>query len=153
MQPVGQGPYFIALSLGLVALGAGFLGDRFGRKRGFGALAHADIDDLVAEWVEPALTNRRVRNDLRRFTASLNRETTVRAGARLPRFTKPALVAWSADDLFFPREDGQRLAEALPNCRLEVIENARTFSMIDQPARLAGLSADFAQTSASKRAA
>lgn len=126
---------------------------RFGRKRGFGALAHADIDDLVAEWVEPALTNRRVRNDLRRFTASLNRETTVRAAARLPRFVKPALVAWSADDVFFPREDGQRLAEALPNGRLEVIENARTFSMIDQPDRLAGLIADFAQTAANKRAA
>ena len=126
---------------------------RFGRKRGFGALAHADIDDLVAEWVEPALTNRRVRNDLRRFTASLNRETTVRAAARLPRFAKPALVAWSADDVFFPREDGQRLAEALPNGRLEVVENARTFSMIDQPDRLAGLIADFAQTAANKRAA
>ena len=126
---------------------------RFGRKRGFGALAHADIDDLVAEWVEPALTNRRVRNDLRRFTASLNRETTVRVAARLPRFAKPALVAWSADDVFFPREDGQRLAEALPNSRLEVVENARTFSMIDQPDRLAGLIADFAQTAANKRAA
>ena len=126
---------------------------RFGRKRGFGALAHADIDDLVADWVEPALTNRRVRNDLRRFTASLNRETTVRAAARLPRFAKPALVAWSADDVLFPREDGQRLAEALPNARLEVIENARTFSMIDQPDRLASLIADFAQTAANKRAA
>ena len=126
---------------------------RFGRKRGFGALAHADIDDLVAEWVEPALTNRRVRSDLRRFTASLNRETTVRVAARLPRFTKPALVAWSADDVFFPREDGQRLAEALPNSRFEVVENARTFSMIDQPDRLAGLVADFAQTAANKRAA
>ena len=126
---------------------------RFGRKRGFGALAHADIDDLVAEWVEPVLTNRRVRNDLRRFTASLNRETTVRVAARLPRFAKPALVAWSADDVFFPREDGQRLAEALPNSRLEVVENARTFSMIDQPDRLAGLVADFAQTAANKRAA
>ena len=34
-------------------------GPAFGRKRGFGALAHADIDELVAEWVEPALTNRR----------------------------------------------------------------------------------------------
>lgn len=126
---------------------------RFGRKRGFGALAHADIDDLVAEWVEPALTNRRVRNDLRRFTASLNRETTVRVAARLPRFAKPALVAWSADDVFFPREDGLRLAEALPNSRLEVVEKARTFSMIDRPDRLAGLIADFAQTAANKRAA
>ena len=126
---------------------------RFGRKRAFGALAHADIDDLAAEWVAPALTNRRVRNDLRRFTASLNRETTVRAAARLPRVTKPALVAWSGDDVFFPREDGQRLAEALPNSRLEVIENARTFSMIDQPDRLADLVADFAQTGANKLAA
>jgi pimeloyl-ACP methyl ester carboxylesterase len=126
---------------------------RFGRKRGFGALAHADIDDLVVEWVAPALTDRRVRNDLRRLTASLNRETTVRAAARLGRFTKPALVAWSADDAFFPREDGQRLAEVLPNGRLEVIENARTFSMIDQPDRLADLVAEFAQADANKRAA
>jgi hypothetical protein len=126
---------------------------RFGRKRGFGALAHADIDALVAEWVEPALTNRRIRNDLRRLTVSLNRETTIRAAARLPRFTKPSLVAWSADDAFFPLEDGQRLGQVLPNSRLEVIENARTFSMIDQPDRLATLIADLAQTGASERAA
>src|ERR1700748_3416715 len=39
---------------------------RFGRNRGFGALAHADIDDLVAVWVQPRLTNRRIRKDLRR---------------------------------------------------------------------------------------
>jgi hypothetical protein len=126
---------------------------RFGRKRGFGALAHADIDKLVTEWVEPALADRRVRNDLRRLTASLNRETTVRAAALLPQFTKPALIAWSADDAFFPLEDGRRLAAALPHSRLEVIENARTFSMIDQPDRLADLIADFAQAGANKRAA
>ena len=117
---------------------------RFARKRGFGALAHTDIDALVEEWVKPALTNRRVRNDLRRFTKSLNPETTVRAAARLPQFTKPALVAWSADDTLFPLADGRRLADALPVGRFEVIENARTFSMIDQPDRLAELIADFA---------
>lgn len=124
---------------------------RFGRNRGFGALAHADIDDLVAAWVKPVLTNRRIRKDLRRLTVSLNRETTVRAASLLPRFTKPTLVAWSADDVFFPREDGHRLAEALPNGRLEVIENARTFSMIDQPDRLADLIAGFAHTSEQAR--
>jgi pimeloyl-ACP methyl ester carboxylesterase len=126
---------------------------KFGRNRGYGALAHADIDGLVAAWVKPALSNRRVRKDLRRLTASLNQETTVRAAALLPSFTKPALVAWSADDVFFPREDGERLAEALPNARLEVIENARTFSMIDQPDRLADLIGDFAQVGANERAA
>ena len=119
---------------------------RSGRSRGFGWLAHADIDKLVAAWVKPALTNRKVRNDLRRFTVSLNGDTTTRAATQLPRFTKPALIAWSADDAFFPLEDGRRLGQALPNSRLEVIENARTFSMIDQPDRLAELIADLAAT-------
>jgi pimeloyl-ACP methyl ester carboxylesterase len=126
---------------------------RFGRNRGFGALAHSDIDDLVVEWVNPALTNRQVRSDLQRFTASLKQETMVQAASRLPRFTKPALVAWSADDVFFPLEDGRRLAQALPNGRLEVIKNARTFSMIDQPDALADLVAGFAETGAHSRAA
>jgi hypothetical protein len=117
------------------------------RERGFGQLAHADIDDLVREWVEPVLTDSRVREDLRRFTASMNRQTTVDAGARLPRFTKPALIAWSADDTFFAVEDGRRLAAALPDSRFELIEGARTFSMIDQPDVLAELIAEFASRS------
>ena len=37
---------------------------RFGRKRAYGALAHADIDHLAAEWIQPALTDARVRDDL-----------------------------------------------------------------------------------------
>jgi pimeloyl-ACP methyl ester carboxylesterase len=119
---------------------------RLGRQRAYGALAHADIDDLVVEWLKPALGDRRIREDLRRFTASLNRQTTVEAGARLPQFTKPALIAWSADDAFFPLEDGRRLAAALPNSQLEVIQRARTFSMIDQPDALAEKIADFART-------
>lgn len=114
------------------------------RQRGFGPLAHADIDDLVKEWVEPTATDSRIREDLRRFTASLHRDTMVETGARLQEFTKPALVAWSADDTLFEVEDAGRLADALPNSRLEMIERARTFSMIDQPDVLAGLIADFA---------
>ena len=119
---------------------------RFGRTRAYGALAHADIDDLAAEWIKPALSHHRVRADLRRFTASLNRQTTIQAGARLPQFTKPALIAWSADDAFFPLEDGRRLAAALPDSRLETIQRSRTFSMIDQPDQLAQLIADFGGT-------
>jgi pimeloyl-ACP methyl ester carboxylesterase len=114
------------------------------RDRGYGQLALADIDDLVREWVEPVLTNSRVREDLRRFTASLNTQTMIVAGARLPQFTKPALIAWSADDTFFALDDGRRLADALPNSRFELIEGARTFSMIDQPDVLAELICEFA---------
>jgi hypothetical protein len=126
---------------------------RLGRKRAYGALAHADIDQLVVEWLGPALTDMRIREDLRHFTASLKRESTVRAGENLPQFTKPALVAWSADDQFFAVEDGRRLADALPGARFELIERARTFSMIDQPDALAGLIADFAGADAVGRAA
>ncbi len=112
---------------------------RFGRKRAYGGLAHTDVENLAAEWVRPVLTDRRIRKDLRRFTSSMSRQTMVEAGERLPEFTKPALVAWSADDEFFPLDDGRRLAAALPSSRLEVVEGAKTFSMIDQPDVLAGL--------------
>jgi pimeloyl-ACP methyl ester carboxylesterase len=117
---------------------------RLGRQRAYGALAHADFDHLAVEWLRPGLTQAGIREDLRRFTASLRRESTIRAGERLPQFTKPALIAWSADDAFFPVEDGRRLAAALPNSRFELIARARTFSMIDQPDRLAELIVDFA---------
>src|ERR1700757_915903 len=114
------------------------------RKQAFGALSHHDIDDLVVDWVKPAIGNPAIADDLRRLTASLRQETTLHAGARLGEFTKPALIAWSADDVFFPGEDGQRLAAELPNAQLEIIDGARTFSMLDQPDRLAELIADIA---------
>ena len=85
-----------------------------------------------------------MRADLRRFTGSLNRQSTVQAGDRLPQFTKPALIAWSADDEFFPLEDANRLAAALPSSRVEVIPQAKTFSMIDRPDILGDLITDFA---------
>jgi pimeloyl-ACP methyl ester carboxylesterase len=123
------------------------------RQRGYGMLAHTDIDQLVQEWVKPALTDSRIREDLRHFTGSLHRETMVEAGVRLPRFTKPTLIAWSADDTFFPSEDAPRLAEALPESRLKMVKGARTFSMIDQPDVLAELIAEFAWEAAVGHAA
>jgi pimeloyl-ACP methyl ester carboxylesterase len=123
------------------------------RHRAYGPLAHADIDHLTSEWVKPALSDARIREDLRRFTASLDGETMLRTAARLPEFTKPALIAWSADDQFFAVEDGHRLAEALPDARFELIERARTFSMIDQPDALADRIADFVWAGSVGRAA
>jgi pimeloyl-ACP methyl ester carboxylesterase len=112
---------------------------RAGRSFAYGKLAHADVDALATEWSRPALSDRRIREDLRHLTASLDRETTIRAAAALPGFAKPALIAWSADDAFFGLADGRRLAEVLPDARFELIDRARTFSMIDQPDRLAEL--------------
>jgi pimeloyl-ACP methyl ester carboxylesterase len=147
-------PFIRAAKLGpAFRLAIAPLRTRLVRRRAYGALAFADIEHLAAEWVKPVLTNSRIREDLRRFTASLDGETMLQAAARLPEFTKPSLIAWSADDEFFPVADGHRLAEALPNSRFKLIDHARTFSMIDQPDTLADLIADFAWEAAAKSAA
>ncbi|MCA2242444.1 alpha/beta hydrolase [Mycobacterium sp. WUMAC-067] len=109
------------------------------RKRAYGDLAHTDIDDLAKGWVRSALRAPAVGEDLRQLTLSFRTEVTTGVAARLHEFDKPALIAWSADDLFFETGDGERLAATLPNSRLEVIEGARTFAMVDRPARLADL--------------
>lgn len=114
------------------------------RRRAYGALAYANLDVLTAEWTRRAVRDRAISENLRLFTKAMTRQTTLDAAARLPEFDKPALIAWSADDAFFPQSDGQRLADALPQSRLEYIAGARTFSMIDQPDALAGLIAEFA---------
>jgi len=109
------------------------------RKRGYDGLAHRDIDDLTEIWVRPVLSNPAIAEDLRQFSLSMRTEVTTGVAARLPAFDKPALIAWSADDVFFELHDGERLAATIPNARLEVIEGARTFSMLDRPDRLADL--------------
>lgn len=109
------------------------------RKRAFDGLAHSNIDALTELWVRPALSLPAVAEDLRRFTLSLRTEVTTAAATRLYDFDKPTLIAWSADDVFFAQEDGARLAATIPNARHEVIAGARTFSMVDQPDRLADL--------------
>ncbi len=109
------------------------------RKRAFDGLAYSDIDALTELWVRPLLSDPAVAEDLRQLTLSLRTEVTMGVAARLPEFDKPALIAWSADDTFFELADGERLAATIPNARLEVIEEARTFSMVDRPDRLADL--------------
>lgn len=109
------------------------------RKRAYAGLAHANIDVLTREWVHTTRSNPAIAEDLRQFTLSLRTEVTTSVAARLPEFDKPTLIAWSADDVFFELGDGERLAQTIPNARLEVIDGARTFSMIDRPDRLADL--------------
>ena len=111
------------------------------RRRAYGALSHSDVDDLAAPVGEArARQTPAIAEDLRRadrLDAPARRQWP--PPPRLGGFTRPALVAWSADDAFFPVEDGRRLATTLPNAQLHVIEGARTFAMLDQPDRLAEL--------------
>jgi pimeloyl-ACP methyl ester carboxylesterase len=106
----------------------------------YGRLAKRPLDvDASDSYVLPALESAAVRDDLRRVLLGLDTAHTIRAADRLPGFHRPALVAWSREDAFFPPTDGEALAAALPDARLEWIDDSYTFSPEDQPGRLAGL--------------
>ena len=94
---------------------------------------------MLGSYVLPAVHDAGVRRDLARFFGGLHSRHTLDAAERLPGFDRPALVAWSREDRFFPGSHGERLAELLPQGRLEWIEDARTFSPEDRPERVAEL--------------
>jgi len=119
----------------------------------YGFLTHAPIADAPSDsYVLPALRDADVRADLVRVARGIDSCHTRQAGERLKAFDRPALIAWSADDKFFPREDGERLARTIPDARFELVEGARTFSPEDRPGRLAELIAAFARESVSSTA-
>ena len=115
----------------------------------FGWLTNAPIErEAEDSYALPPLGRAEVRRDLARVLKGLAPRYTLDAAERLRDFDRPVLIAWSSDDRFLPPEHAERLAAILPNSRLEWIENSRTFSPEDQPARLAELIADFARQGA-----
>jgi pimeloyl-ACP methyl ester carboxylesterase len=112
----------------------------------FGWLAKRPIDPEAEDsYVFPTLTDRDVRHDLVRFLRKIDTRDTQRAADLLGGFGKPALVAWSKEDRFFPPEHAHKLAEDLGGARVEWIEDSYTFASEDQPERLAELISAFAR--------
>jgi pimeloyl-ACP methyl ester carboxylesterase len=110
----------------------------------YGLLTHHPVPDAVTDaWVGPVLDNADIRRDCAKTLRGMKSEVTLAAAERFPTFTKPVLVAWGADDRFFPLETGRRLATLFPDARFEEIRGARTFVSEDQPERLGALIADF----------
>jgi pimeloyl-ACP methyl ester carboxylesterase len=106
----------------------------------FKSVAKRPIEPAAADsYALPAITSAGVRRDLAKFVADMDSSHTLEAADKLPAFDKPAVIAWSREDKFFPERDGERLAELLPQGRLEWIDDTRTFSPEDQPARVAKL--------------
>ncbi|MBO0773285.1 MAG: alpha/beta fold hydrolase [Actinobacteria bacterium] len=120
----------------------------------YGWLTHGELPhDLIDGWVGAYFADRGVRRDLRRLTAALGDDDFMhQVAAELGSFTGPALLAWAADDKFFPVEHARRLAAILPEARVELIEDSRTWVMLDQPDRTASLIAGLAHEAARRRA-
>jgi pimeloyl-ACP methyl ester carboxylesterase len=113
----------------------------------FGWVAKRPIPvDVVNAYMAPIQRNPLVRKDLRRFMRALDRRYTLAAGAALPGFAKPVLLAWAEQDRVFPMALAKRLQQALPRASLIPIPDSYTFVPEDQPERLADLVVAFTRT-------
>jgi pimeloyl-ACP methyl ester carboxylesterase len=102
--------------------------------------------ELIDGWIANYLADKGVRRDTRRLIAGLGDDAFMgQIAAELAAFAKPALLAWAADDKFFPLAHARRLAGILPDARLELIAGSRTWVMRDQPQRTAQLIGRFAR--------
>jgi pimeloyl-ACP methyl ester carboxylesterase len=115
----------------------------------FGLMSKRPIpDELIDQWLEPALTNPAIRRDLRKYAGDTRhgRQALAEATARLAGFGKPVLVIWAAEDKVMPAAADRRLAAAFPHSRFIEIPDSRTLIPVDQPRALAGAIATFVTT-------
>jgi pimeloyl-ACP methyl ester carboxylesterase len=115
----------------------------------FGWVTKRPVPPEIADsYLRPSQRDRGVRRDLRRFVAGVSRRYTLEAATRLGEFDKPVLLAWTREDKLFPTSDATRLAAALPNASVELIDDSYTFVPEDQPEVLARLLLDFMRANA-----
>ncbi len=111
---------------------------------GYGWLARYPIDPEIEDgYAGPVLADRGVRRDCFKVLRDISPRYTLRAAEKLRDFDRPVLLAWAADDRFFPVEHAERLAAALPQARLELVADSYTFVSEDQPEMLVKLMSDF----------
>jgi pimeloyl-ACP methyl ester carboxylesterase len=111
----------------------------------FGWVAKRPIPpEIVDSYLLPSRRDAAVRQDLRRFLRGVHYRHTLAAARQLPRFTKPVLLAWAAEDRLFPLQLAHRLAALLPDATVVPIPDSYTFVPEDQPELLARLVVDFA---------
>ncbi|CAN5619582.1 alpha/beta hydrolase [soil metagenome] len=93
--------------------------------------------ELTRHWITPALTDRRIRQDIARFARGIDRTSLIAAAPRLREFPGPARMVWGTADRAFPLSSGRRLAEAFAHGDLVEIPDASTFVSVDAPAAVA----------------
>lgn len=92
---------------------------------------------------EAFATSKASRADALRTTQSLDPSVTLDAVDALRAFQKPVLLAWGDSDKLFPVDHAERLRDDFPNATLQVIADAATYVMLDQPDQLAAAVASF----------
>lgn len=118
------------------------------RRAAFAPFAKRKIPaELIDSWMEPSQSDAGVKRDTAKVTAGMNKRYTLEAAEKLTRFDRPTLFAWAPEDRFFKLSYAERLAETIPDAKIETIEDAKTFVSLDQPQRLAEAIGAFVRSS------
>lgn len=108
----------------------------------FGWMAkHGIPDDLIDGWLEGPWADKAIRADARKYIRQTRQgRRQLRAATRhLRQFAAPVTVVWAKEDRVMPMREGQALAAAFPNSRLELVEDSYVLVPLDQPDRMAQL--------------
>jgi len=113
----------------------------------FGRLTERPIPaEIMRSYTEPLRRNSGVRRDFAALVRAISTRFTQEAACGLGSFERPTLIVWAHERRrFFPAEHARRLADILPDARLEFLEDTGPFVSEDQPVALAGLIAKFVQ--------
>lgn len=108
------------------------------RRLMFGMMAKKPVPQAIADaWLAEGLKDSAIRRDLVKYCRTrFDKEDLIRATRRLADFDRPALVLWSENPVM-PAEHARRLADLLPQGRLEMVDDAYALVMLDQPQRTA----------------
>jgi pimeloyl-ACP methyl ester carboxylesterase len=95
-------------------------------------LTPAQADMLVAPWLGPD-----GQQAFYRQIAQADQAYTDEIESRYPELDLPVLIVWGQDDAWIPVDRARRLADLIPDSRLELIGGAGHLVQIDQPVSLA----------------
>ncbi len=103
----------------------------------FGLLAARLDPALTRSWIDPALRDKRIRQDAARFVRTAVPAELLDVSTRLHLFDKPVRIVWGEADRCFKPAMGRRLAATFPNATFVGVPGGRTFLALDEPARVA----------------
>lgn len=112
----------------------------------YGLLIKHPIDEQASDsYALPCLEDAEILRDTAKVMSSARSAPVHEAGAQLiESFRQPVLLAWSPEDRVFAPANARLYSEALQHGRLELIDDAYSFTPEDQPAALAQAIAAFA---------
>ncbi|PRC44506.1 alpha/beta hydrolase, partial [Mycobacterium sp. ITM-2017-0098] len=117
----------------------------------FGMMSKTPVPQQIFDtWVKAGLADKAVRRDLVKYCRTrFDDDDLIRATNQLTEFDRPALVLWT-DNPVMPADHGPRLAELLPQGRLQTIDDAYVLVMLDQPERTAEAIGQFLAVTAAR---